>query len=162
MTTSPFLVDINPRSEHAKDFTSSSIEVYEASPQQRIMWIKAGVPARSAKIIMSKLTIGQGAVQRALNLSPATLNKKAAKNETLSIPDSERFVGFVKLIGQLEMIVQESGDSDGFSAYEWMSRWLGEPVPALGGAKPIDLMDTMEGQNLVSTTLAQIQSGAYA
>ncbi|MEO9190059.1 MAG: MbcA/ParS/Xre antitoxin family protein [Acetobacteraceae bacterium] len=43
-----------------------------------------------------------------------------------------------------------------------MSHWLNDPLPALGGARPIDLMDTMEGQTLVSTTLAQLQSGAYA
>ena len=43
-----------------------------------------------------------------------------------------------------------------------MSHWLNGPLPALGGARPIDLMDTMEGQALVSATLARIQSGAYA
>jgi uncharacterized protein (DUF2384 family) len=35
-------------------------------------------------------------------------------------------------------------------------------LPALGGVRPLDLMDTMEGQSLVAETLARIQSGAYA
>jgi len=43
-----------------------------------------------------------------------------------------------------------------------MSRWLNEPLAALGGARPIDLMDTMEAQGVVSTALAHMQSGAYA
>ena len=68
----------------------------------------------------------------------------------------------VRLVGQVEAMIQESGDPAGFDATSWMSRWLQEPLPSLGGARPIDLMDTMEGQALVSTALAQAQSGAYA
>jgi uncharacterized protein (DUF2384 family) len=33
---------------------------------------------------------------------------------------------------------------------------------APGGVRPLDLLDTTEGEALVSTILAQIQSGAYA
>jgi uncharacterized protein (DUF2384 family) len=59
-------------------------------------------------------------------------------------------------------MVQDSGNPKGFDLAAWISRWLNDPVPALAGARPIDLLDTMEGQALVSTTLAQLQSGAYA
>ena len=44
----------------------------------------------------------------------------------------------------------------------WLSGWLRTPVPALGGTRPIDLIDTMEGQALVSQVLTRMQSGAYA
>ncbi|WP_274378045.1 MbcA/ParS/Xre antitoxin family protein, partial [Gluconobacter thailandicus] len=44
----------------------------------------------------------------------------------------------------------------------WLARWLTDPLPALGNARPIDFMNTMEGQALVSQKLAQIASGAYA
>ena len=53
-------------------------------------------------------------------------------------------------------------DPDGFDARAWISQWLREPLPALGGVRPIDLIDTMEGQALVATALEQTQSGAYA
>ena len=59
-------------------------------------------------------------------------------------------------------MLEESGNPQGFDAKGWISRWLQEPLSALGGVRPIDLIDTMEGQNLVSTTRAQIQGGAYA
>ena len=74
----------------------------------------------------------------------------------------ERVVGLVKLVGQIEAMVEESGDPEGFDAPEWLSRWLREPLPALGGDRPINLLDTMEGQALVSRALAQMQSGAFA
>jgi putative toxin-antitoxin system antitoxin component (TIGR02293 family) len=140
----------------------SYLAVYRASPLERIRMIKHGIRATEAKRIIAELALGQGAALKALNLSPATVNKKARQDETLSPGESERVIGFARLVGQLEAVVQESGDPEGFDAAAWMSRWLNDPVPALGGARPIDLMDTMEGQALVSTTLAQLQSGAYA
>jgi putative toxin-antitoxin system antitoxin component (TIGR02293 family) len=140
----------------------SYLAIYRASPLERISMIKHGVRATEAKRIIAELSIGQGAVLKALKLSPATVNKKAKQDLTLSPGESERVIGFAKLVGQLQAVVQESGNPEGFDATAWMSRWLNDPVQALGGARPIDLMDTMEGQALVSTTLAQLQSGAYA
>jgi putative toxin-antitoxin system antitoxin component (TIGR02293 family) len=140
----------------------SYLEVYRASPLERIHMIKHGLLATEVKRIISDLAIGQGTTLKALKLSIATVNKKAKRAHTLSPAESERVIGIVRLVGQLEAMMQESGDPDGFDAASWMSRWLQEPLPSLGGARPIDLMDTMEGQTLVSTALAQVQSGAYA
>jgi putative toxin-antitoxin system antitoxin component (TIGR02293 family) len=136
--------------------------VYRASPAERISMIRDGFPAGEAKSVISDLAIGQGATLRALGLSQATVNKKAKAEQKLSPQESERVIGLARLVGQVQHMVEESGNPDGFDAASWMSRWLNEPVPALGGAKPIDFMDTMEGQALVSATLAQTQSGAYA
>jgi putative toxin-antitoxin system antitoxin component (TIGR02293 family) len=140
----------------------SYLAVYRASPLERISMIKHGIRATEAKRIIAELAIRQGAALKALKLSPATVNKKAKKDQTLSPGESERVIGFARLVGQLQAVIQESGNPEGFDAIAWMSRWLNDPIPALGGARPIDLMDTMEGQGLVSTTLAQLQSGAYA
>jgi len=136
--------------------------VYRASPLERIAMIRRGVPATQAKRIFTDLAFSQAAALKALKLSAATVNKKAKQNQALSPSESERVIGMAGLVGQLEAMVEESGDARGFEAASWMSRWLSEPLPALGGARPVDLIDTMEGQALVSTTLSQIQSGAYA
>jgi putative toxin-antitoxin system antitoxin component (TIGR02293 family) len=124
--------------------------------------IKQGMLAAEAKRIFAAMAIGQGVALKALNLSAATVNKKAKRHQTLTPEESERVLGITKLIGQLLSMIEESGEAEGFDAVGWLSRWLSEPLPALGGERPIDLMDTMEGQALVSTTLAQVQSGAYA
>jgi putative toxin-antitoxin system antitoxin component (TIGR02293 family) len=87
---------------------------------------------------------------------------EAEQDHTLSPGESERIIGFARIVGQLEALIQESGDPEGFDAAAWMSRWLNDPLPALGGMRPVDLMDTEEGRTLVSTTLAKLQSGAYA
>jgi putative toxin-antitoxin system antitoxin component (TIGR02293 family) len=38
-------------------------------------------------------------------------------------------------------------------------RWLGTPVPALGYATPISLLDNLEGQTAVLNVLTQLEHG---
>ena len=140
----------------------SYLGLFRASPFERIDMIQRGMRATEAKRIFADLAIGQSAAFKALKLSAATVNKKAKLHQTLSPGETERVIGIAKLVGQLEAILEESGDPAGFDATAWMSRWLQEPLPAIGGRRPVDLMDTMEGQALVSRELAQIQAGAYA
>ena len=140
----------------------SYLAVYRASPLERISMIKRGVRATDAKHVIADLDLAQSTTLKALNLSQATVNKKAKQGQSLTADESERVIGLARLVGQLEAIVQESGNAAGFDATAWMARWLHEPLAALGGVRPIDLMDTMEGQGAVSTALAQMQSGAYA
>lgn len=137
-------------------------DVYAASPEDRIRIIRRGMPAAEAKRLVQVLGVEQKTFYHALGLKTATVNRKIAQSEQLSSDESERLLGVAKLIGQVEAIVAEAGDPQGFSAPEWISRWLREPLPALGGTAPIDLLDTMEGQAMVAEALARIQSGAYA
>ncbi len=140
----------------------SYLSLYRASPLERIALIKKGVLATEVKQLFGDLHIGQSIGFKALNLSVATVNKKAKNGEVLSSEESERVIGLARLVGQLEAIVQESGDGTDFDSHAWLGRWLTEPLPAFEGVPPADLIDTMEGQALVSSTLAKLQSGAYA
>jgi putative toxin-antitoxin system antitoxin component (TIGR02293 family) len=140
----------------------SYLDVFHLTPVERIMMIKGGIRATEAKRIISDLAIAQAEAFASLNLSQATVNRKAAQDKMLSPDESERVIGMAKLIGQLQAMVEESGNPKSFDATAWISRWLKEPLPAFGGTRPVDLMDTMEGQAMVARALAQSQSGAYA
>ncbi len=72
-----------------------------------------------------------------------------------------RAVGLKRLIKQVEVMVATSGNDAPFDANEWLGEWLERPIPALGGAKPSEYMETLEGQEILSTLLAQSQSGVY-
>ena len=147
---------------HEPLYTGRGVDWFRAAPHDRIRIIKRGLPASDAKRILARLGLPTGVTMRALNLSPATMNRKVARRQPLAPEESERVIGLAKLVGQVEAMVEESGNPSGFDAESWVSQWLREPVPALGGERPIDLLDTMEGQALISETLARIQSGAYA
>jgi putative toxin-antitoxin system antitoxin component (TIGR02293 family) len=138
------------------------LAIYKAAPLDRIRRVKAGVSAIEAKEILNDLEIPAGRIARVLGIPISTLNRKAKVAQTLSTDEGERVLGLAKLVGQVQAMVEESGDPQGFDARVWTAHWLNAPLPALGGVRPLDLMDTMEGQGLVSDTLARIQSGAYA
>lgn len=146
----------------AKRGTGSYSRLYEAEVIDRIGLIKQGVAAADAKQWLDLPELGRTAALKALDVPVATFNKKVKANARLSPAESERVIGFARLVGQVEAMVQEAGDATGFDAGTWLAGWLTEPLPALGQARPIDFMDTIEGQALVSRTLAQIASGAYA
>ncbi len=123
--------------------------------------IKKRVPASQVKRLFADMRIGQAIGLKALKLSAATVNKKAKKGEALSSEESELVIGFARLVGHVEAMVEESGDGSAFDACAWMARWMTDQLRALGGVRPIDLVDTMEGQALISNVLAQSQSGVY-
>jgi len=140
-------------------------EVFQATPVTRIDLIRAGVNAADFKNFVSSLDIQQEKIFLMLDIATATVNRKASRNEALSREDSEKVVGMAKLIGQVETMLDESGDPEampGFDAARWLTGWMGQPVPALGGASPSQYMDTIEGQVMIARLLATMQTGAYA
>lgn len=136
--------------------------LYRTSVMERIRLIADGVPAADAKQWLEIAALGRNATLKALDLPIATFNKKVKADSRLSPAESERVIGFARLVGQVEAMLAEADSPPDFDAQAWLARWLSQPLPALGNAKPIDFMGTMEGQALVSRTLAQIESGAYA
>jgi uncharacterized protein (DUF2384 family) len=96
-------------------------------------------------------------------LPGSTVRRKLTANKPLPLAQSERLLGLQRVIGLVEVMIAESGDDDKtFDAPGWMARWLDEASPALGNKKPGEFMDTMAGQELVSTLLARMQSGVFA
>jgi putative toxin-antitoxin system antitoxin component (TIGR02293 family) len=137
------------------------VTLYKAPDLTRIQWVKS-IGAHDAKVILAQLRVPQGEALTALHIPVATVNRKAKTNAPLSPAEGERVLGFGRLLGQIQTMVRESGNPEGFDASAWLSAWMSAPVPALSGARPLDLMDTMTGQALVSQVLSQMQSGAYA
>lgn len=80
----------------------------------------------------------------------------------MSADEECRSPGITSLIAQVQTMIEESGNPQGFDVARWVDRWLDRPLPALGGQKPADLMDTPEGQALVRNLVASMQSGVYS
>lgn len=140
----------------------SYMRLYRSAPPDRIAMIKNGLEASVAEIIMTYISGSKNEALRAVNISHATMNRWVKVDARLPPAESERILGVGRLVGQVEAMVEESGDPKGFDARVWLTRWLGEPLAALGGVCPRDLLDTIEGQRMVSEALARMRSGAYA
>jgi putative toxin-antitoxin system antitoxin component (TIGR02293 family) len=137
-------------------------EAYHWDAFDMVNIIRQGVPAVNVEALGATLHLDKGIVTNVLGLPRSTVDKKIKEDKDLTPEQSERVLGLQRLIGQVEVIVTESGDPTGFDAGEWLARWIQRPLPALGGRKPDEFLDTVVGQQLISKLLAQVQSGAYA
>jgi putative toxin-antitoxin system antitoxin component (TIGR02293 family) len=140
----------------------SFVQLFNAEPLERIAFIKQGVPATWPELMARRMSIDKGTLLKTLGLPRATIDRKASANRPLSADEGARVVGMARLVGQVQAMVDESGQPQGFDAGKWLAQWLERELPAFGGRRPADLMDTAEGQAMVSQWLARIASGAYA
>lgn len=138
------------------------VTVYRASPLDRIKIITTGVDAHVITTLADDMQMATVRLSRALGLSRSTANRKKNTAKPLDPADGELVLGVIRLVGQAQQMVEESGQHDGFDAKHWVAQWLAQPLPALGGQAPEAFMGTVTGQQLVSSLLAQAQSGAYA
>ena len=138
------------------------VTLYGLAPAERIALVKRGIPAGEVGIIAKTIGRPKERLMKLLGFPRATIDRKSRSNLPLSVEQGERLVGFAKLVGQVQVMVEQSGNPVGFDAAKWLGEWLERPLPALGGHCPAVYMDTNEGQQLVSGLLGQMQSGAYA
>ncbi len=140
----------------------SFAHIYQVEPMDRIKLIRDGVPARYINVISDSMGITKDTLFKFLNLPKSTIDKKSVANQMLPIEQGERLIGMAKLVGQVESMVSESGNPEGFNAAKWVAYWLEKPSPALGGEKPSAYLDTISGQEMIADLLSKIQTGAYA
>lgn len=155
---------VGPVKRSVKAFADpfSFADIYSAQPSDRIKLIRNGVPANYVVYISKSMGITRENLFNALGLPRSTIERKVTNNQALPPEQGERVIGMAKLVGQVQVMVEQSGNSIGFDAAEWLAHWMDAPLPALGGDTPASYMDTIEGQELISGLIAKMQSGAYA
>lgn len=136
---------------------------FQLSALERAALVKRGVPARVVRDLSAAMGVSREQLMRVTGLARSTVERKLTARRTLSESESEKLVGLSRLIGQVDAMVRESGQPpDGFSAARWFAAWMAEPVPALGGLRPQELLDTADGREALGALLLQMKSGAYA
>lgn len=138
------------------------VYVFHANAMERISIVKQGIPAITVESIAKRMGVSKEKLFSTLGLVRSTVDRKASDNKALSTDESSRVLGMARLVGQVEAMVEESGNPKGFNAAEWVANWLERPLPALNGQRPAEFMDTSEGQALVAQLVARMQSGAHS
>ena len=138
------------------------VAAFLAEPTALVDTVKLGVPSGLVSQLAESMRVPKERLMITLGLPRATMQRKAASDSRLAPNESSRVLGMTRLIGQVQAMVNESGEPKDFDAAAWLASWLEQAIPALGGRRPAEFMDTAEGQTLVSRLLAQAQSGAYA
>lgn len=143
---------------HLLDFQ----DIYASSIHSLVEAAKARVSPKVLSLLSFEMGMPKEGMAERLGLASSTVRKKTATSQLLSPDDSEKVIGMSRLIGQVQAMVNEAGNPEGFDAAAWLANWMEQGLPALGGRKPSEYMDTAVGQALVSQLLDQIRSGAYA
>lgn len=138
------------------------LNVFKASGPELVRYVKMRVHTKFVAELAEDMGQPRTLLVSQLGLPSSTVRRRAATQEKLSTEETSRVLGLARIIGQVQAMVEESGGSPGFDAAHWVAQWMETPVPALGGSKPSEYMDTAEGQAVVSQLLSQMQSGAYA
>jgi putative toxin-antitoxin system antitoxin component (TIGR02293 family) len=174
LRSSPRAKRVRPKAGKAQSSASDSLwdlvlqrkrplgSLYALAPMGRVDLVKRGVPPAALGLLAADMGITREQLYATLGVPRATMERKMRQGRRLNQDESERVVGIARLVGQVEHMVRESGDPEGFDAPRWVAAWLERPLPALGGARPRTLMDTAEGRDIVSSLVAQMQSGTYA
>lgn len=157
-STSVWTATVGSKELNKEDFVS----LFKKDPLEYVGLVKHGVPALLINLVAGEMGVPKDELLAILGLPRATIKRKARKNQPLSAEESSRVLGISRLIGQTQAMVETSGNSDGFDAASWVAQWLDQPLPGLGGRRPADLMNTAEGQAIVSNMLSRAQSGAHA
>lgn len=134
----------------------------QASQGERVRLILSGVAASHIPDLVEAMHVSSERLLSMLNMPSSSVRRKIRQGLMLSPEHSERLLGLVCLIGQVTVMVEDSGSPNKFDAARWVGEWLDRPIPALGGARPSDYMDTITGQMLVSKLLMQSQTGVFA
>ena len=117
--------------------------------------VRAGLPSSALDHLMDELTEwvdSQAEVYRVVG-SVRTLQRKRAERTTLSADESDRLVRLARLLVRTE---EALGDE------EKAHRWLSRPNRALGGQRPLTLLDSDAGALAVERVLGRIEHGIYS
>lgn len=114
-------------------------DLFLASPASSpISAVRAGVPAKQVETLAKAMNFSRESLYDALHIPASTIGRKLQKDQLLSSEQSERLLGIERLIGQVQTMVNESGDPENFDAGLWLGEWVNRPLPALGGTKPVE------------------------
>jgi len=125
------------------------------SPVEIHAFVASGLPSRSLVDLARGFTVidGREWVEKATGISPRTFARlKAAPSRRMAADQSDRVWRTARVLGRAIAA---------FGARKAAEEWLDRPARALGGRRPLDLMSTSAGLELVSDALGRIEYGVY-
>ena len=116
--------------------------------------IAAGLPGEALSHLESRLTVLDTiAFEKAIGMSLRTLQRRRADpGQPLSVDQGWRVWKFAEILARASEVMGSQRDAE---------EWLNEPAIGLNGYRPLDLLATSAGADLVEAFLGQIEYGVY-
>lgn len=118
-------------------------------------WVSHGIPSASILYLANAVEpLPSEMLSEALGVSLRTLHrKKGAEGDTLTVAQGGRTFKFAEVVAKARLVL---------GSREAAIRWLTSPAMGLDQQKPIDLLATPAGTQLVEELLGRIEHGIYA
>lgn len=121
------------------------------SPLEQVETIRKGVAAQVFEQIATAIGVGKETLARKLNINAQTLRKR--KSQMLSPAEAEKSLRVARVFGLASEVLGSEDDA---------RQWVNDQIPALGGKRPLELLDTDVGTQEVTNLLQCIKWGMYA
>lgn len=133
-------------------------EVFSRRPESLLdvhLWVSNGIPTASITHLAQAIEpLPSSTLSEALGISLRTLHrKKGAPSDTLSVAQGGRAFKFAEMLAKATVVL---------GSREAAVQWLTTPAMGLDQQKPIDLLVTPVGTQLVEELLDRIEYGVYA
>ena len=117
--------------------------------------VRAGLPVKALDYLLLDWTQWVGSVAEIYGVigSARTLQRKRTEGRNLSADESDRLARLARLLVRAEEALGDTTKA---------RRWLTRPNRALGGHRPLSLLDSDAGARLVEGVLGRIEHGVYS
>jgi putative toxin-antitoxin system antitoxin component (TIGR02293 family) len=125
------------------------------SDNDLIALVRAGLPSTALDHVLDELADAAGSqadVYRVVG-SMRTLQRKRTMRTPLSADESDRLARLARLVVRAEEALGDAGRAH---------QWLGRPNRALGGERPLTLLDSDTGALAVERVLGRLEHGVYS
>jgi len=114
--------------------------------------VKVGLDARLVRKLADQLELSLDDLASPLHLTTRTLHRRL-EHGRLTLDESERVLGLVKILALARQTLGSKAKA---------VHWLKSPVPALGGATPLEYAETQIGLRELEDILVRIQDVVYS
>lgn len=117
--------------------------------------VRAGLPVSALDSLLKQMVgdfVTQADVYGVVG-SARTLQRKRSQRTTLSPEESDRLARLARILVRAEEVL---------GAEDKARHWLGKPNGALGGIRPLSLLDSDMGALAVEQILGRIEHGIYS
>ena len=122
------------------------------SPEDLAAKIREGLPIEALLAVTKVMALSQEILARQLMTTPRTLQRRK-REKALPKSESDQLV-------RLARLYQRAVNTLG--SHEDAISWMHHPSIALGDKTPLDLMDTVLGEERVLALLGRIEHGVYS
>ena len=114
---------------------------------------RKGFPVGALVSMAKEMRLPLIEVARVAGITERTLSRRITSKSRLSAHESDRMVRLAKVVAYAKEVLNSA---------EAASQWLQIPNRALEGERPVDLLDTQTGSQMVETILGRIAYGLYS